>query len=463
MGATAVPNFVPFEQFRDQIRSARRDQIAAAVQQVMAPAARALGAPPTAVRDWAHQESDAIVEFVSELYESATVTNSFADKDGMPIDCLTFESQPALQGKAPALQPRPPALLDPEGAASAASPRSAYLEPPLAEGKADHLGNEQFCPPGSIPKVRVSPERIAHAGGLARFLRKAPDGGQHPILGKADGQAGDRGGPAPQAPSAPPYIAPPMQVVGNAIHAYAHAFQLNVPNVGIRTWFNVWNPNPSPGVFSLSQLWLTGGSGGGLQTIEGGWHVYPDLFQGSTLTRLFLFSTPDGYQSGAYNLQGGFIQVDNTWVIGGSFDASGPGGDQRGFLMQWQRDAQGNWWLFLGGSGAPAAVGYYPVALYRGGQLSQYAEMIDFGGEVCGQQNGRQTGEMGSGRPASAGWQQAAFQRACAYLDAQSGRMVTATLTPDPRNDAPCYTLDAHTGSGDWASYFFFGGGGCQF
>jgi hypothetical protein len=402
---------------------------------------------------------------VSELYESATVTNSFADNDDAPIDCMTVDSQPALASNAQAKIASPPAFIAPEGAALAL-PRSAYFEPPLGEGKRDQLGNERFCPPGAIPAVRITPERIAYAGGLARFLSKAPDGGRHPLLGRAEGDGGDL--PARLAPPAPRDAAFPFQVVTDsqgrkAIHGYAHAFQLNAPNDGMRTWFNVWSPNPSPGVFSLSQLWLTGGSGNGLQTIEGGWHVYPDLFQGSTLPRLFIFSTPDGYRSGAYNLQGGFVQVDSTWVIGGSFDASARGGAQRGFLMQWQRDARGNWWLYLGGSAGPVAVGYYPVALYGGGQLSQYSEMVDFGGEVCSQINDRRTGEMGSGQPASAGWQQAAFQRSCAYLDRQSGQMVTANLTPDPRNDAPCYTLDAKTGTGDWATYFYFGGGGCQF
>lgn len=449
-----MADFVPFQQFRDQIRASRRDVIAAHILRAAAPLAGALAAPPSAVRDWAAAESDAVVDFVEELYESAEATNSFADRDGAPIDCLTIESQPALKTQAGRRAARPPALVDgPE--AEAAPARAAYVESPLAEGKKDDLGNDLFCAEGSIPKVRVTPERIAQAGGLATFLRKSPDGGRHPLLGSGTGA-----GRPVDTPLAPGQIAPPMQVVGGSIHAYAHAFQYNVPNHGIRTWFNVWNPRPSPGVFSLSQLWLTGGEGAGLQTIEGGWHVYPDLFNGSTLTRLFLYSTPDGYQTGGYNLEGGFIQVDNTWVIGGSFDASTPAGQQRGFLMQWQRDAQGNWWLFLAGSGTPVAVGYYPVTLYGTGQLSQYATMVDFGGEVCSQQGGKQTGAMGSGQPAAAGWQQAAFHKSCAYLDRQTGRMVAATLTPDLR-DAPCYTLDLKSAGGDWSTYFYFGGGGC--
>ena len=165
----------------------------------------------------------------------------------------------------------------------------------------------------------------------------------------------------------------------------------------------LWTPDPAPGVFSLSQQWVAGGSGPSLQTIEGGWHVYPAFHNDpSPITRLFIYWTADGYSStGNYNLlnqpgQPAFVQTDNTWVLGGAFPTSAAGGDQHGFLMQWYRDpANGNWWLTLQSTGNAIAVGYYPAAIYGGGALSQAAQSVDFGGEVCSQSRFEPNGSNG--------------------------------------------------------------------
>jgi len=226
---------------------------------------------------------------------------------------------------------------------------------------------------------------------------------------------------------------------------------------------NVWTPDPAPGVFSLSQLWISAQGDEGVQTIEGGWHVYPSFHnETSLIPRLFVYWTADGYNAtGNYNLanqpgQPGFIQTDNTWVLGGAMLASTAGGDQQGFLMQWQRDpANGNWWLYLQGSEQPVAVGYYPASIYNGGPLASAAENVDFGGEVCSQQGSNQTGSMGSGQPATAGWQQAAFHKEIAHLKA--GGWQQAMLAP--MQDAPAYTIDLHNNTNSaWGTYFFFGG-----
>ena len=95
--------------------------------------------------------------------------------------------------------------------------------------------------------------------------------------------------------------------------------------------------NPAPGVFSLSQQWVAGGSGPSLQTIEGGWHVYPAFHNDpSPITRLFIYWTADGYSStGNYNLlnqpgQPAFVQTDNTWVWAGLFRPARPAATSTG-------------------------------------------------------------------------------------------------------------------------------------
>jgi hypothetical protein len=237
---------------------------------------------------------------------------------------------------------------------------------------------------------------------------------------------------------------------------------------------NLWNPNPAPGVFSSSQQWWTAGSGGGLQTVESGWHVFPQFYNNDRATLLFIFFTMNGYQTAAngwptgsaYNLSqvpglGGFVQTDNMWVMGGSFATSQPGGDQQGFLMAWRLDtATGNWWLYLQAGGNAVPVGYYPGTIFRNGPLTRGATRIDFGGEMCSQNNGRQTGHMGSGQPASAGWQYAAYQGKIAYAPAGGGDLTPATLIAD-QQDAPAYTIDLHNNQGG-QTYFNLGGPGAH-
>jgi hypothetical protein len=408
----------------------------------------------------AAEEFTAVKDYLIARYANVEVSNSFVDDAGQTIDCIRMDQQAAIRGGQPA---SPPDIDPEEGLPRASLPAAAAA--PLAMGRSDVFQNRVYCPEGFVPVVRVTPERISQAGGLAQFFEKAPGGGRHPMFGSGSkkaraGAGGDAGG-----------VAAPFQSVGGAIHAYAHASQWvgNELCTGARSWLNLWTPNPSPGVFSLSQQWLAGDDGTGLQTIEGGWHVYPSLYNDPTpKTRLFIYWTADGYQTtGNYNLsprpgQSGFVQTDNSWVIGGTFAASESGGAQRGFLMQWVRDpANGNWWLYLQGTGNLVPVGYFPASIYGRGALSRSAMNVDFGGEVCSQPGSGQTGPMGSGQFASAGWQRAAFHKQIAYLT--SGGWVNATLTPDQR-DAPAYTLDLHNNSNSaWGTYFFFGGQGGQF
>src|SRR5262249_53908208 len=145
-----------------------------------------------------------------------------------------------------------------------------------------------------------------------------------------------------------------------------------VDNYGGSSWLNLWSPTPADKQFSLSQQWYTGGSrstaGNPLQTIEGGWQVDPDKY-GHTKPVLFIYYTTDNYKkgTGGYNLESnGFIQVNNSYVLGGAWgQSSTDGGTQYGFKMTWRRDtATGHWWLYLQGAGFETGIGYYPKQLF---------------------------------------------------------------------------------------------------
>lgn len=244
----------------------------------------------------------------------------------------------------------------------------------------------------------------------------------------------------------------------SSTHRWAWGEQ-TVNNKGGDSRLNVWKPNVSPGVFSLSQHWYTGGSGDNKQTVEGGWQVYPNKY-GTNNPVLFIYYTPDNYSSGCYNLDcSGFVQVNNSWVLGGSLlPVSTDGGTQYIIRMQWQL-YQGNWWLFVKGAGNYIAVGYYPGSVFNSGQLTRHAEHVKYGGEVAPGSSGS-TGEMGSGKFANTGWSHAAYQRTIYYID-ESLVSHWANLSAH-QTESSCYTIDMHNQtSGSWATYFYFGGPKC--
>jgi hypothetical protein len=269
---------------------------------------------------------------------------------------------------------------------------------------------------------------------------------------------------------------PLQQDSGGAWHRYAHALE-QVANYGSRMTVDVWDPNPDPGVFSLSQLWITARASM-LQTIESGWQVYPDVY-GDRLPHLFIFFTNNSYAvgSGWYNLNQppgqplGFVQyatpAARSWVIGGALSQSGLGlstidGPQVYLTMQWQRDfSTGNWFLYLGRNAAALdPIGYYPQALFGTGPLTSTAQIVDFGGEVCSLPGSTATGEMGSGQPAAAGANQAASQDRLLYLPTSGdGTLEPANLTPvvDP-SDAPYYSIAEGSAEGGERTFFYFGG-----
>src|SRR5262249_14399012 len=120
--------------------------------------------------------------------------------------------------------------------------------------------------------------------------------------------------------------------VGATPHRYAVGRQ-TVKNFGGTSWLNLWKPVPTTNNFSLSQVWYYGGSP--IQTLEGGWQVYPQKY-GHDRPVLFIYWTADGYnKTGAYNLDApGFVQVNNSFVIGGSWSTvSTTSGTQYGFQL----------------------------------------------------------------------------------------------------------------------------------
>jgi hypothetical protein len=396
--------------------------------------------------DGGQVEFEAVRKHILGLYRGVKVAHSFVTANGHHVDCIPIEQQPTLRH--PALKghviqstppPPSPAAAPPPSGGSQAPGRATPVTPHLVQGTRDQYGNEMFCPVGTIPMRRITLEEMTRFKTLKEFFRKSPGGAGHP---------GQR------------RVETPKPDIHDG-HRYATAFQA-VNCTGGSSYLNIWNPTTVSGGMSLSQQWYSGGSFSDhtIQTVEGGWQVLPSKY-GDSATHLFIYWTADAYQNtGCYNLDcQGFVQVDNSWVLGGSLSSvSTTGGTQYEINMQWQRDSTtGNWWLFLQGHGSRTAVGYYPQALYGAGPMASNATTIEFGGEVYGQPT---SGQMGSGAFAADGWQKAAYQRQNWYID--TGGTSTSTSLTGIESDPTCYTEQIGTNGGnDWIVYFFFGGPEC--
>jgi hypothetical protein len=379
---------------------------------------------------------EAMRQYLLNLYQGIDAHHTFLDGGDQIIDCIPIEQQPALKGSGKSIATPPPAL-PPTQLPSYPAPdfdRQPRPVPPpqLSPDAKDKFGNQMWCPAGTIPIPRLTLEQLSRFRSLQDFFQKAPGGGRLPTGIESHKKS----------------------AALESTHKYAHALQL-VNNVGGTGALNVWKPVIGPNqVFSLSQHWYVGGSDAGLQTAECGWQVFPQKYN-TDEPCLFIYWTADDYQNtGCYNMDcSAFVQTNSSIVLGGTLAFSTPGPSTQfeytmGFFF-----SDGNWWFYLNNQ----AVGYYPGSLYRGGALSSgNATVVDFGGETVG------TGTwppMGSGAFASAGFGQAAYQRAIQYYP-PSGGVVSASLSmqqPSPQ----CYTIQITSSSdASWGTYFFFGGPG---
>jgi hypothetical protein len=373
------------------------------------------------------QEFEAMRAHLAALHDGVEVVNSFTDAAGRVFDCVPVDQQPSLRdsGGKPA---EPPSLLDITGE----RPKAAALAvTPPDPDETDRYGNSARCPPGFVPVRRVTLDEMARFRTLRDFFSKTA---VKPLL-----------------PTAP--VADTSQN-----HRYAYTIQ-NADNLGAHNFLNVWSPTiGADQIFSLAQHWYSGGSGAGHQTLEVGWQVYPGKY-GHNQPVLFIYWTADNYNTtGAYNLDGpGFVQTNPAWPIGGALSPVSTDGGTQYEIEVAVYLFNGNWWLYLGGTAAANAVGYFPTSIYNGGAMANHASDFLMGGETVCTGAGTWPG-MGSGAFANAGWQHAAFQRDIFYFPTGGGAQYAALTgqTPSPG----CYTQSIGNVAAPWNIYFFFGGPG---
>ena len=384
--------------------------------------------PPDEDRIASAEERARMEKYVADLQSSKSVITSFAGLSGETIDCVDVNGQPALKRpemRGHVVQFAPGTT--PQGRADSMTPEDKLLVP----GQLYGLTGER-CPERSVPMTRLTMDTLKRFQTLDEFLRR-----KFIDIEKPTG-----GGSAAVA------------------HEYAHAAR-TVDNWGAESVFNVWSPYvEQANEFSLSQMWVTRGSGSNLETVEGGWQVYRDLY-GDWRAHLFIYFTPDNYgNGGCYNLScSGFVQVNNNIHIGGGFsNYSSDGGTQYAFKLLWYKDGrEGHWWLRY----QDTWVGYYPRTLFDTNGLRNDASYVDFGGEIVNRKtdNRHTRTDMGSGNWPYQGYGATAYQRAVRYVDTSNFYQQATNLNRSVTNDR-CYDLSLHSSSGTWEQYFYFGGSG---
>ena len=394
-----------------------------------APANAFVGLPVAAVSDETAFEE--MRRHLINLYGGMAVSHSFA-RGGQVLDCVPILQQPAvrLQGLKEIAEPPP------------RTPAASWMAETLEDVSSalPQQGQAEQCEDGTVPMRRITLDQVARFKTLQHFLGKGPDGAGY----------------------APAVILPSVILSDGSSHAHVGERQY-VKNYGGYSVINVWQPGvytdaPYNEELSLAQQWYIGAPGtSNEQTAEVGWQVYP-AYYGDSLPHLFTYWTADLYATtGCYNTDcGAFVTTSSTDTPGEAFSpVSTYGGTQYdiglGFYLY-----KGNWWLAFRHTNS--WIGYYPGSLYVGGQLSRFAQVIQFGGETATQ---GYWPFMGSGAKGAPGYGYQAYQERIIYRDSKNvGHTPSLLSYTDTHNK--CYltsTTPAAGGTG-WGTYFYFGGPG---
>ncbi|RWR72643.1 hypothetical protein CKAN_00088000 [Cinnamomum micranthum f. kanehirae] len=360
---------------------------------------------------------------------------SINSADGDIIDCVHISHQPAFDHpflKNHTIQLRP--NFHPEGLFGENKvPSTSNKEKSKPISQLWHLNGR--CPENTIPIRRTKRDDILRASSVKRYGRK-----KHQTV--------------PRPSSVEP------ELINQNGHQHAITYVEGGKYYGTKATMNVWQPKIQRlNEFSLSQLWVLGGTfGEDLNSIEAGWQVSPDLY-GDFNTRLFTYWTSDAYQAtGCYNLLcSGFIQINTEIAMGASiFPVSSYGDSQYDIsILVWKDPTAGNWWMQFG---SDYVLGYWPSFLFT--NLADSASMIEWGGEVVNSEpNGEHTTtEMGSGHFPEEGFGMASYFRNIQVVDESNNLRVPkgiGTFT----EQSHCYNVQ-HGKSDDWGNFFYYGGPG---
>ncbi|GFP95637.1 hypothetical protein PHJA_001707900 [Phtheirospermum japonicum] len=358
--------------------------------------------------------------------------------DGDIIDCVHISHQPAFDHpflKDHKIQARP--SYHPEGLFDENKMSTGPNERPNAITQLWHMKGMK-CPKDTIPIRRTKKDDVLRASSVRRYGKK-----NHKSV--------------PKPRSADP------DFINESGHQHAIAYVEGEKYYGAKATINVWEPKiQQSNEFSLSQIWVLGGSfGEDLNSIEAGWQVYMSalIYMVTTTLGSSLIGLVMAYQAtGCYNLLcSGFIQVNSDIAMGASISpVSGFRNSQYDIsILIWKDPGEGHWWMQFG---RDYVLGYWPSFLFS--YLADSASMIEWGGEVVNSEsNGQHTStQMGSGRFPEEGFGRSSYFRNIQVVDS-SNNLKTPKGLGTYTEQSNCY--DVQTGSNDdWGRFFYYGGPG---
>ena len=404
--------------------------------------------PAAASADAAEQAR--IQQFLDSRYTRADVRDTFRTKLGDDIDCVDFFAEPgvrvmAARGQPITSIPKPPPLPK--------SKRPTGAQDDAPRGIVDDQGRARTCPEGSVPEMRITPERIARAGGLDGFL-------------------------AAQGKKTIP--APPDRCLGEEYEGYAHVKNTlvnAVPPLEYGTDFMaIYAPQlpiwEQTGDHSLAQVWFYSGnhavapldpvgctSADCYNTIEGGWQVNAQLNPGDGTPRLFIGGTSNGYASFCFNNTGSDC---TTWIptnvnyylnqpLNYTLPAAGSTPDELEFTII---EIAGDFWITIQQTGGPSEyIGYFPS-----GQYDRPMDTFEVGGEVYDQTAVfANTVQMGSGQNATMGYGYAAYHHDYAGLSYPNSVQEWSGAGTMCDTHPADYDYTQSGGLSSWDQYFFYG------
>ncbi|KAF8393478.1 hypothetical protein HHK36_021722 [Tetracentron sinense] len=229
---------------------------------------------------------------------------------------------------------------------------------------------------------------------------------------------------------------------------------------GAEANINVWNPKlGDDSEMSVSQIWVSAGTLGTLNTAEAGMTVNPTLY-GDDQTRFFVYWTSDNYVSkGCYNLNcPGFVQTNGNVAMGAIMTPVSDYGakqvDVNFFIFKDKNN--GNWWVKMQGT----LLGYWPSSIFT--TMADSASAVNWGGEIFNSNpQGHHTAtQMGSGHFPSEGNGKASYFSNLGVVDSSNTLIIPTNLSPFTTKPT-CYDLQIGGGhSTNYEIHFYYGGPG---
>ncbi|KAK9735869.1 hypothetical protein RND81_04G233900 [Saponaria officinalis] len=222
---------------------------------------------------------------------------------------------------------------------------------------------------------------------------------------------------------------------------------------GTRAWVSLYRPKVLENQWSSSRFKLLNG----VESIEAGWMVNPEVFKDNEAHLYTKFSA--GGKECINTLCPGFVVHNTSVPLGYVPDVYSQVG-----VHQWAWDItikkhqdDGNWWFsVMADKEEEVLVGYWPKSLFT--SLAEVASQVEWGGEIHNPGASSTQPEMGSGRVATYSTSQSAFFQRVSIINEDFQYVQPDNTEKDSDCDAYYRSLDRDSHDPYWGRLIFFGG-----